>query len=48
MGEPQPPSKEPIIIEDVLTTTREESPTKPPSLTKEEVPRSLLGKKGSN
>lgn len=30
MGKPQPPSKEPIIIEDVLTTTREESPSKTP------------------
>lgn len=28
MGKPQPPSKEPIIIEDVPTATREESPCK--------------------
>ena len=48
MGKPQPPSKEPIIIEDVPTATREESPTKTPITYKEEAPRPLLGKKGSN
>ena len=28
VGKPQPPSKEPIIIEDAPTMTREESPSK--------------------
>ena len=48
MGKPQPPSKEAIIIEDVPTIIKEESPSKAPSLMREEVLRPLLGRKGSN
>ena len=40
MGKPQPPSKEPIIIEDVPTTEEEESPSKTPITYERGSPRS--------
>lgn len=39
MGKPQPPSKEPIIIEDVPTATKEESPSKTPITYERGIPK---------